>query len=124
MFHKDRGRSRLLLKDIERERDQLIAVALRKIRDGADQAGSRAAQFGARFTQRILAHHGALLRCAGFLKSAQGGERANVVHSSNKRAARPSAAQVFTQNVEHLLKVAAAVEPYQWGLDNPRQLSA
>lgn len=124
MLDEKRRRRGLLLKDIERQRNQLIAVAFGEIRHRSDQPRTRPAQLCARFAQGVLAHYRALLRRTGFFKGAQRSQCADVVYGAYQRAARSAAAQIFAQHVQHLFKVSAAVETNQRRFDNFRQLSA
>jgi hypothetical protein len=124
MLDEDGGGCGFLLQDTEREWNEFVAVALRKIRDGADEARSGTAQLSARFPQRILPHDGYLLRRACFIECAQSRERADVVDRAHEGASGNASAQIFAHDLKHLLKAAAAVEMHERRFHNARQLVA
>ena len=124
VFDEDRGRRRFVLQDIERKRNQFVTVTLRKICDRSDQTCARTAQFCPRFTEGVLTHDGALLRSAGFFKGAECGEGADVVDRADERAPRAASTEIFAEDIEHLLKVAAAIETDERRFHDLGQLGA
>ena len=78
-----------LLQDSEGEGNDLVAVALREVGDGADEAGAGAAELGASFADGVLADDGDSAGCAGFFEGAQGGEGADVVDRSRRGCGVP-----------------------------------
>ena len=71
----------------ERERNDLVAVALGEVGDGADQARVGAAQLVAGVEDGILADDGALFAGSRLVKSAQRGEGADVVDGADRGCA-------------------------------------
>src|SRR6185312_2787682 len=110
VFDEEGGGSRLLLEDGECEGDDLVAVTLRKVGDGADEARVGAAQLVAGVEDGVLADDGAFFAGSGFVEGTQGGEGADVVDGADEGAFGGGAAKVLAKDFEDLFEVAAAVE--------------
>ncbi len=124
MLDEDGGGDGFLAQDGERERDDLVAVTLGEVGDGADEPGVGAAELVAGVEDGVLADDGAAAEGAGLLEGAQGGEGADVVDAADEGAAGGGSAKVLADDLEDVFEVAAAVEVGDGDLGERGQLGA
>ena len=84
MVNEDGRRNRPPRQDVEREPDQIVAVALGKVGNRGDQRSPRIAEFGARVRFGVLPGNRAMRVAAGLLEGARGAERARVVGGADQ----------------------------------------
>src|SRR5881394_3683929 len=100
MFHKHRWRNRAIVQDVETDSYQICTIALREKCNRTNQAGVGLAQLGTSLGSGVLAHDGAGLGAAGFLKRAQRTNGTYVVDSSDNHSAGARSANMFAHHFE------------------------
>ena len=71
VLHKDGGRNRPLVQDVEADSDQVFSIALWKVCDRSNKASLGLAQFRSALGGSVLPHDGAVFRATSLLKGTQ-----------------------------------------------------
>jgi hypothetical protein len=82
MMNEDGRRNGPPRQDVEREPDEIVAIALGEVRNRGDERRARIAKVSARIRFGVLPGNRAVCVAAGLLEDARGAQRARVVGST------------------------------------------
>src|SRR5690242_18775720 len=95
----------LVVENTERQGNKVVAVSLRKIRNGAHQASTLSPQLLPRFTNRVLTDRRAQMTATRFLESTESSKYTHIIHSGNECPFRASASKEAPDRTQVLLKI-------------------
>ena len=90
MLNENCGRYRTLVKNIEADSNEVLAVTLGKIRYRTNKSSFRLTEFRSSFRRCILPHNDAVFSPARLLKSTEGIERARIMREFERRVSVPT----------------------------------